>query len=216
MAGDLEGWSQVDERHRLRVSDADRHPVAELLRVAAGEGRLDLEELEERLESAYAAKTFGDLVPLTSDLPVARTNPAPVMPTGPALPAVHYDHSVAIMGSTSRTGVWEVGPSHTAVAVMGGVDIDLRSARFTSNETVVRAFAFWAGINVYVNAHTRVVVDGIGIMGGFDQGRDKVEAEIGPDSPVVRITGLSLMAGVTVQRRPMPGQGRRHLRGHRP
>jgi hypothetical protein len=216
MAGDLEGWSQGDERMRLRVSDSDRHQVAELLRVAAGEGRLDIEELEERLESAYAAKTFGDLVPLTSDLPAGKANPAPVPPTGPLLPAVRYDHSVAIMGSTSRTGVWEVGPSHTAVAVMGNVDIDLRNARFSSQETVIRAFAYWAGINVYVNAHTRVVVDGVGIMGGFDQGRDKVEAEIGPDSPVVRVTGLSVMAGITVQRKPMPGQGRRHLGGRRP
>jgi hypothetical protein len=216
MAGEVEGWSQGDERLRLRVSDADRHQVAELLRVAAGEGRLDIDELEERLESAYAAKTFGDLVPLTSDLPVGSSSQAPVLPTGPALPAVRYDHSVAIMGSTSRTGVWEVGPSHTAVAVMGNVDIDLRNARFSSRETVIRAFAYWAAVNVYVNAHTRVVVDGVGIMGGFDQGRDKVEAEVGPDSPVVRVTGLSVMAGVTVQRRSMPGEGKRHLGGRRP
>ena len=54
---------------RLRVSDEERHAVADLLRQVAGEGRLDLEELEERLERTYAAKTYGDLVPLTSDLP---------------------------------------------------------------------------------------------------------------------------------------------------
>jgi Domain of unknown function (DUF1707) len=216
MAGDVEGWSQDDERLRLRVSDADRHQVAELLRAAAGEGRLDIEELEQRLESAYAAKTLGDLVPLTSDLPVGRTSQAPLMPTGPVLPAVRYDHSVAIMGSTSRTGVWEVGPSHLAIAVMGNVDIDLRNARFSSHETVVRAFAYWGGVNVYVNEHTRVVVDGVGIMGGFDQARDKVEADIGPESPVVRVTGLSLMAGVTVQRRSLRGEGKRHLGGRRP
>jgi hypothetical protein len=99
---------------------------------------------------------------------------------------------------------------------MGNVDIDLRNARFSSRETVIRAFAYWAAVNVYVNAHTRVVVDGVGIMGGFDQGRDKVEAEVGPDSPVVRVTGLSVMAGVTVQRRSMPGEGKRHLGGRRP
>src|SRR3954451_3988002 len=126
MAGEVGGWSQGDERSRLRISDADRHRVAEMLRMAAGEGRLDIEELEQRLESAYAAKTYGDLVPLTADLPVASGAAAPAPPTAPLLPAVRYDHSVAIMGSTSRTGVWEVGPSHTAIAVMGGVDLDLR------------------------------------------------------------------------------------------
>ena len=208
MAGEVQGWSHGDERSRLRISDEDRHKVAELLRVAAGEGRLDIDELEERLESAYAAKTYGDLVPLTADLPVATGAPAPVPPTGPLLPAVRYDQSISIMGSTSRTGVWEVGGSHTAIAVMGNVDIDLRSARFTSRETVIRAFGYWGAVNVYVNAYTRVVVDGVGIMGSFDQARDKVDAQIGPDSPVVRVTGASLMAGVTVVRRPMPGEGK--------
>src|SRR4051794_11948220 len=107
MAGEVQGWSHGDERSRLRISDDDRHKVAELLRVAAGEGRLDIEELEQRLESAYAAKTYGDLFPLTADLPVASSAPAPVPPpTGPLLPAVRYDSSIAIMGSTSRTGVW--------------------------------------------------------------------------------------------------------------
>jgi hypothetical protein len=210
MAGELGGY---DERSRLRVSDADRHRVAELLREAAGEGRLDIEELEERLEAAYAAKTYGDLVPITADLPAGGRAPAPMSQAGSLSPATRYDSSFAIMGGTSRTGVWEVGPSHTAFALMGGVDIDLRNARFVSRETVIRAYAMWAGINVYVNAQTRVVVDGIGIMGAFDQARDKVEADLGPDSPVVRVTGLALMAGVTVQRRPMPGERRRRALG---
>ena len=210
MAGELGGY---DARSRLRVSDADRHQVAELLRVAAGEGRLDIEELEERLEAAYAAKTYGDLVPITADLPAGGRTPAPRDPAGALTPAARHDSSFALMGGTSRTGVWEVGPSHTALALMGGVDIDLRSARFVSRETVINAYAMWAGINVYVNAQTRVVVDGIGIMGAFDVARDKVEADLGPDSPVVRVTGLALMAGVTVQRRPMPGERRRRALG---
>ena len=61
----------------LRVSDADREQVAETLRHAAGEGRLTMDELDERLSAAYAAKTFSDLAPLTSDLPgVAGQRPA--------------------------------------------------------------------------------------------------------------------------------------------
>jgi hypothetical protein len=52
----------------LRASDADRETVASQLRAAREDGRLDTEELEERLERAYAAKTFGDLAPLTADL----------------------------------------------------------------------------------------------------------------------------------------------------
>lgn len=208
MAGDLEGY---DDRARMRISDADRHRVAELLRTAAGDGRLDLDELDERLEATWAAKTYADLVPITADLPGATTQSTP--PPASNVPATRYDTSLAIMGGSSRTGVWEVGPTHTAFTLMGGVDIDLREAVLTSRETVINAYAIWGGIDVYVNAHTRVIVDGVGIMGDFSQARDKVEAEIGPDSPVVRVTGFALMAGVTVQRRPMPGSRKRRALG---
>jgi hypothetical protein len=218
MAGDLEGWAQGgDERSRLRISDSDRHRVSELLREAAGEGRLDMEELDERLAAVFRAKTYGDLVPITADLPsgLPAQRPAPV-PQWSGVPATRYSTSVAIMGSATRRGVWEIGETYQAVSVMGGVDLDLRQARFTTPETTIRVFAFWGGVNVVVNPQTRVVVDGIGIMGDFSQGRDKVEPEIGPDSPVVRVTGLALMAGVAVQRRPMPDEdsGRRRVLGH--
>jgi hypothetical protein len=53
----------------LRVSDADRDRVAERLRAAAGEGRLTADELEERLESAFSARTGAELEPLVADLP---------------------------------------------------------------------------------------------------------------------------------------------------
>jgi hypothetical protein len=64
----------------LRVSDADRDRVADRLRAATGEGRLSADELEERLEAAFAARTAAELAPLTADLPAppvcARRRPA--------------------------------------------------------------------------------------------------------------------------------------------
>ena len=65
MAGELERPDPA----QLRISDDDRHRVAEVLREAAGEGRIDLDELDQRLEATYAAKTYADLVPITVDLP---------------------------------------------------------------------------------------------------------------------------------------------------
>ncbi len=53
----------------LRASDADRDAVAERLRQAAVEGRLDPDELEQRLDAALRAKTYGDLDGLLGDLP---------------------------------------------------------------------------------------------------------------------------------------------------
>lgn len=203
---------------QLRVSDADRHAVAEVLRQAAGEGRIDLDELDERLEAAYGAKTYAELVPITADLPVAGTphaTPAPVtprpsllVPGGPT-----YTSSLAIMSETKRQGAWEVPPKHNAAALMGSVVLDLREAHLTAQETVIDAYAIMAGVDIIVNPWTRVVVDGVGIMGDFNEARPKVDAELGPRSPVVRVRGLALMGAVNVRRKPMPGEKPRRLLG---
>ncbi|MFL6004187.1 MAG: DUF1707 domain-containing protein [Nocardioides sp.] len=207
----MEGPLDPRDPALLRVSDADRHKVAEILREAAGEGRLDLDELDDRLESAYAAKTYADLVPITADLPVRGSaqlpSPGPQQ-AGPLVPATRHDSTLAFMGGASRKGLWEVGATHTAFAMWAGITLDLREARLTSRETVIYANAIWAGIDILVNAHTHVIVDGIGIMGGFEQARDKVAPAIGHDSPVLRVKGFALMAGVSVQRKAMPGPRR--------
>jgi hypothetical protein len=53
----------------LRAADADRERIAERLRKGHAEGRLDIDELQERLELCYRSKTLGELRPLVSDLP---------------------------------------------------------------------------------------------------------------------------------------------------
>jgi len=64
-------------RSLLRVSDTDRTAVAERLRAAVDEGRLDLGEYDARLRSAYAATTYGELDAVTADLPDARPAAVP-------------------------------------------------------------------------------------------------------------------------------------------
>jgi hypothetical protein len=200
MVGELE-----PDPSQMRISDADRHQVAEILREAAGEGRLDLDELGERLEAAYAARTYADLVPITQDLPAQRPAQAPVAPPAPGL-ATRYDSSVAVMSGVDRKGVWEVGPTHSAFCVMGGIDIDLREAVFTSAEVVITANTLMGGVDIIVNERTRVVVDGAGVMGTFEQARDKVEPQLTLDSPVVRVRGVAVMGAVTVVRKGPPRQ----------
>jgi hypothetical protein len=207
-----DGGLQPRDPSMLRISDDDRHRVAEVLRQAAGEGRIDLDELEERLEAAYGAKTYGDLVPITADLPAqgsART--VTPRPAQSPVPATRHDSSFAIMGDCTRRGVWEVSAKHNAFSFWGSVTLDLREARFTSQETVIEAYAIMAGIEIIVNAHTQVVVEGIGIMGAFNETRAKVAPDIGAESPVVRVKGLALMAGVDVKRKPMPGTTKNRL-----
>ncbi|MGQ4619914.1 DUF1707 domain-containing protein [Nocardia sp. R7R-8] len=62
----------------VRASDADREKIIDQLRLAMNEGRLSLAEFDDRLRQVYAAKTYGELAPLLSDLPAQReSRPAP-------------------------------------------------------------------------------------------------------------------------------------------
>jgi hypothetical protein len=90
----------VDEqiqRDQMRAGDADRERVAEQLRSAHAEGRLDLAEYDSRVQQAWAARTYGELDQLTADLPSGRggltstrSQPAPAPPEGHR--PRHYHH----------------------------------------------------------------------------------------------------------------------------
>lgn len=200
---------------QMRISDADRQRVADVLRDAAGEGRIDLDELEERLELTWQAKTYGELVPITLDLqatgPVVPPAGAPVRRTPSPVPAVGHNSSVAIMSECKRHGVWSVPEHHSAFALMGSVVLDLRQAQLSAHETLINASSIMGEVKVIVPADMHVLVDGTPIMGEFNQAKDKVPAEVGPGSPVVRIRGMALMGSVTVQRQPAPGTPKKYL-----
>lgn len=179
----------------LRASDQDRHRIAEQLHAAAAEGRIDLDELGDRLETLYAARTYGELAPLTRDLPVPAAAPRPfaaAAPAGAGGPPV----SIAVMSGSNRSGEWVVPARHTALALMGGVELDLRHARFAGDDITITAVAIMGGIEITVPEHLDVVVEGFGLMGGFD-GRG---AGVRSGGPRVRINGFALMGGVEVKR----------------
>jgi hypothetical protein len=92
-----------------RASDAEREVVAERLRAAAAEGRLDPDELDERLGAAYGARTVGDLVPLTADLPETSV-PAVRGERLPALraPAVRKQAVTFVMVNTVCIAIWAI------------------------------------------------------------------------------------------------------------
>ena len=199
----LGGSMQPQDPGRLRVSDQERHQVAEVLREAAGEGRIDLEELDQRLEAAYAARTYAELVPLTADLPAVRrpgaASPFQYSPSAVRLPA--YPTSVAVMSETTRTGLWQVGQHLSAFAFMGSVVLDLREAQFTSRDVTITANALMGGVEVVVHPAVVVVVDGVGIMGEFTERRSrKVRPQVVAGAPVVRVKGVAVMGSVTVRR----------------
>jgi hypothetical protein len=191
---------------QLRISDQDRHQVAEVLREAAGEGRIDLDELDQRLDATYAARTYADLVPITLDLPSAATTHLPARPAAsspsPVVPGPTEERHVAILGGLERKGVWVVPQHLTVNAFMGGADLDLREAQFAAREVTLTINAIMGGADIKVNPHTHVIMEGVGILGGYSgPDDDDVPAELDANSPVVRIKGFALMGGVNVSRR---------------
>lgn len=117
----------------LRASHADRDRVVEQLRVAAGDGRLSAEELDERLGLALNARTYADLVPLTADLPAAPDGASTALaPAGGAQLAGRVAKDVVKIdcgsGHARRDGQWVV-PRRLEVKVTSGhVRLDFTKA----------------------------------------------------------------------------------------
>jgi hypothetical protein len=218
MEGQLEPRpGQPADPSALRISDAERHQVAEILREAAGEGRIDLDELDQRLEATYAARTYADLVPITFDLPAHRPAAHPAPPPQPrpspaVVPGPDREHHVAILSGLGRKGVWTVPQRMSVLAMMGGADLDLREASFAAQEVVITVNAFMGGAQITVGPHTNVVMEGLGIMGGYSGPDGRTPADLDASSPTVRVRGVAIWGGVSVDRKPLPGPKRGRLR----
>jgi hypothetical protein len=213
----------TDDLPELRASDADRERVAEVLRDALAEGRLDMAEFEERLDATYQARTYGELTPITRDLPAAGVSPSAVsMVKQPAGSGSWADRivggegssrwGVAIMGGFQRRGRWTVPRQFNSFAFWGGGELDLREANFADREVVLNCVAIMGGLNVVVPPGVEVVVRGIGVMGGFDHSQEGVVGD--PGGPRVIIQGFAFWGGVGVTRK-LPKAERQRLREER-
>jgi hypothetical protein len=211
----VEPMSEVTppEHGRMRASDADRDSVAHRLREALAEGRLDPDEHSERLDAVYRAKTLGELVPLTEDLPEQSGSTASVAPTDFRSPRPLYGGgrivdqeptsrvAIVVMGGADRSGSWVVPGAFFAVAVMGGIELDLREARFTQRETTIWVGAVMGGVNIAVPDDVQVRVHGLPLMGGFGVSQS-TPSVVDPDAPVVHVRGVAVMGGVNVEYKP--------------
>ena len=196
----------VPDPQHLRASDADRERVAETLREAAGDGRLTMDELDERLDAVYAAKTYAELVPITQDLPdhaAAAYVPAPSRAASGDVrqyggePTSHT--AVAILGGFSRKGDWVAPKAFKAFMLLGGGELDLRDARFAEREVSIHVVAILGGCEITVPEDATVNVNGVGIMGAFEH---SAQGSGSPGGPVINISGVALLGGVDVTRKP--------------
>ena len=187
----------------LRASDADRDQVATLLSTAYAEGRLSRAEHDERIDQLMAAKTFDDLLPITRDLVIVGP-PAPVAtPQSSSRFAIdttgqnpESDKMIAIFGGVTRKGRWRVRKNTHALALFGGMDLDLRNAIFEAPVVEISGFWCFGGLDIKVPEGIEIQDQTAGIFGGTDV-RDV--GDPAPGAPTLVIKGVSLFGGVSIK-----------------
>jgi hypothetical protein len=192
---------------RRRVSDLEREEVADVLRDAAGEGRLSYGELEERLETLYASKTYGELVELTADLPNG--------PRAPGVPAVSPQQYAgvtvqagpvinAFMSETKRTGNWLVPERQEVNAVLGDVTLDYTEAQLPYDEVYVDVKSILADVKIRVPQNAIVHLDSNPILGSVsEQQSGPADPNAAPGAPkIFHIRGTAILGEIKIKRGP--------------
>ncbi len=187
----------------VRPIEQVRERVVEALSEHFARDHLSLDELETRMARVYAATTPADVDALVADLPaLALGAPVTVTPDAYAPTPKLKERLVAIMSGIVRRGLWKIPRRLRVVAIMGGVELDLRQAELPPGVTEITAFVLMGGLEIRVAPGVRLETDGVAIMGGFE---DRVhDYGLAPaDAPVVRVTGIAIMGGVEAQVQPV-------------
>jgi hypothetical protein len=193
----------------VRASDADRERVVEVLRRAASHGQLTAKELEERVASAYAARTRTELERLTADVMVEPLHDAALASPEAVGGEVRVREGpgatrwvVSIMGGHDKRGRWRVARRTTVLNLMGGSDIDLNDAQLSGMVTELNIYSIMGGCEVRVPHGVDVHVSGFALIGGNDvKLGDEVSA---PGAPTIHLRLISIMGGSEVARGRKP------------
>lgn len=185
-----------------------RERVIERLTRHFADDHIDAREFERRLDLAYRAHSVEEIEALHSDLPALDSTPtAAVRTAGPGDPVRQRQWVVALLGGTERKGGWTPARQVNACALMGGLVLDFREARFLPGVTELTVVALMGGVEIIVPPGIRVECDGSGILGGFECLDQHVPYTDG-DRPTLRIRGVAIMGGVEVTERLPRESGR--------
>lgn len=164
-------------KSELRASHEDRDQVVEQLRVAAGDGRLSSDELDQRLEAALTAKTYGELAILLTDLPAIGSVPAPLSTAEPK-DLVRIDcHD----GRAVRNGSWIVPQRMDVELKDGHVTLDFTTAVITQRVFRLNAVVRDGSITLITRPGIVVDTDDVTVR----DGGVKVRAPWGAGAPEV-------------------------------
>jgi hypothetical protein len=172
-------------RSELRASHDDRDRVVEVLRVSAGDGRLTAEELDQRLELALTARTYGELSKLISDLPASGSvASAPATAPGPKEVA-RID---CTSGHVRRVDRWVVPQRMEVKVTSGHVLLDFTEAVITQPTMQLNIDVRSGSVRLRTKPGIVVDADDVAIRSG----QVRVRAPWGPDVPVllrIEVTG---------------------------
>jgi hypothetical protein len=218
--------SESRDPRTLRVSHADRDRVVDILREAAADGRLESEELEERVEKALQARTFAEFEPLVEDLPVAppllppASAPAPPVRTpADAAPAARDEVATwSVRGlPLRREGAWLV-PRRIELDVQGGsARLDYTLARLPEGgASALHVNTYGGSVRLLVPPGVAVDLSGVSWHGG--RLRDRSLRHVDPSVPVthvITVTGGTHGGSIKVLSSEWVGDGRRRERRER-
>lgn len=172
-----------------RASDADREDVAEQLREAVEDGRLALDELDERLASTFAAKTQQELATVTEDLPAGTGAAAASSPLS----------LVTKSGSAGKSGHWTVPSKIIAQCTSGTIKLDFTQAVCPLREVTIEAVASSGTVLLIVPFGWTVDVDNVSAESGTVV--NKVTGPPEPRAPILRVSG-KVRSGTVTARHP--------------
>jgi hypothetical protein len=184
--------SQLPE---LRASHADRDRIAEQLRVAAGDGRLTMDELDERLEKALNAKTGSELAALVTDLPAVVAGSALAMPSQ----AKERARIEVSSGSAARHGRWVVPRAIEVKAGSGSVKLDLTQAVLTGPLLQIEATVRSGSLTIITKPGIEVVLDEVSVSSGSAKVRQPKGAEAVPTVLRVEVSGSVRSGSITAR-----------------
>ena len=179
---------------------AERQQVMDALCAHFANGTLEMAELDRRLDAAYRARSAHELQALLADL---RPLPAEALDAGDA-PRIVPSSSVpprgmliAVMGASGREGGW-ILPRHTKVFfAAGGIELDLRTARFGPGVSEIEISGIAGAAEIIVPPGVRVEAVGTAFMGSFAANAGDPGAPM-EDQPILRISGFVVWGGVEV------------------
>ena len=198
-----------------RPTLVERERIISRLGDAFANGNLEVEEFERRVTLAHQADADRELAALVTDLP-APTRPTEAPPTRALVPERDVKATgmvLAAMGGVERRGTWNVPRRLNVVTIMGGATLDFREARLPEGDVEIRVGSLMGGVEIIVPPSLQVESTGAAIMGGFEH-LDRAPPIADPGATVLRVTGLVVMGGVSIETR-LPGETGRQARKRR-